>query len=296
MRGVHGLSTICWFDFCRMTRHTSNVVTKPQTKPKKARRLPSYEVIGQFYDDLWSASPREWTAARRQLLEPVLSEARQVCELGCGTGVTATEFARRGLKVFARDFSREMCRITREKAQAEGLDVQVSQADMRTFRLPVQVDLVTSEWGVINHLPRRADLAQTFRAVARALRPGGHFYFDLHQRKLYEDHWSQVLVGDGVTADQGRDFFAAQRSGYDRGSGKGWTEVTLFLRHAGHLWERRRERIEEIHWPHGEIVRDLSGAGLRLLRVFDFTALDSPPSAKRVPGGARTMYLAQKKG
>jgi hypothetical protein len=99
-----------------------------------------------------------------------------------------------------------------------------------------------------------------------------------------------------VSADQGRKFFAAQRSGYDRGSGKGWTEVTLFIRQAGGLWERRRERIEEIHWPHGEIVRNLNRAGLDLLRVFDFTALDSAPSAKKVPGSARTMYLAQKKG
>ena len=268
----------------------------PQTKPKKARRSPSYEAIGQFYDDLWEERPRTWTAARRRLLEPALSRARQVCELGCGTGKTAIEFARRGLRVFARDFAPEMCRIAREKARAEDLDVRVSRADMRTFRLPAQVDLVTSEWGVINHLRRRSDLARTFRAVARALRAGGYFYFDLHQRKLYEEHWSQILMARGVSTDQGRKFFAVQRGGYDRSSGKGWTEITIFVHRAGRLWERRHERIEEIHWPHGEIVRDLGRAGLQLLRVFDFTDLSSAPSPKKVPGGLRTMYLARKKG
>jgi SAM-dependent methyltransferase len=265
-----------------------------QTNSRKARRSPSYGAIGQFYDDLWGEIPRAWAVARRQLLEPALSPARQVCDLGCGTGITAMEFARRGLKVFASDFSPEMCRITRQKARAEGLDVRVSRADVRTFRLPVQVDLVTSEWGVINHLPRRADLAQTFGAVARALLPGGYFYFDLHQQKLYEEHWSRTFIGDGVSADQGRQFFAAQRGGYDRSSGKGWTEITIFVHHAGQLWERRRERVEEIHWPHAQIVRDLARAGLQLLRVFEFTDVNSPPSPKKVPGGLRTMYLARK--
>jgi hypothetical protein len=53
--------------------------------------------------------------------------------------------------------------------------------------------------------------------------------------------------------------------------------------------------VEEIHWPHGEIVRDLGRAGLRLLRILEFTDVESPPSPKKVPAGLRTMYLAQKK-
>lgn len=267
-----------------------------RTKSKKTPRSPSYEAIGQFYDDLWGENPRAWTAARSRLLEPVLSQAREVCELGCGTGITAIDFARRGLRVFALDFSREMCRITREKARAERLDVRVARADMRTFRLPAQVDLVTSEWGVINHLRRRADLLRTFRAVARTLRPGGHFYFDLHQRKVYEEQWSGALIADSVSRADGREFFMAQQGGYDRSSGKGWTEITVFVHSAGRFWERRRERVEEIYWPHGEIVRDLGRAGFRLLRVFDFVDDHSAPSPKKVPGGLRTMYLARKKG
>jgi SAM-dependent methyltransferase len=263
---------------------------------KTKRRSPSYEAIGQFYDSLWTENPRAWTTARSQMLEPILSHVRQVCELGCGTGISAIEFARRGLKVFALDYSREMCRVTREKALAEDLDVQVGRADMRSFRIPGQVDLVTSEWGVINHLQRRADLVQTFRAVARALRPGGYFYFDLHQRKLYEGGWTQTLMGDGVIAGAGTEFFAAQHGGYDRTSGKGWTEITIFARRPGGLWERRRERVEEIHWPHGEIVRDLRRAGFQLLRVSDFTDINSAPSPKKVHEGLRTMYLARKKG
>ena len=265
-------------------------------KRNETRRPPSYEAVGQFYDDIWGELPRAWVAARSRLLAPVLSEVRRVCDLGCGSGDTAMDFARRGLKVFALDFSREMCRMTREKARAEHLDVTVGRADMRTFRLPVPVDLITSEWGVINHLPRRADLLRTFRSVARALRPGGYFYFDLHQRKVYEEQWAGTDVGEGVTKDGGRPFFVIQRGGFDQGRGAGWTEITVFVQKAGGLWERRGERVEEIFWPHGEIARDLRLAGFQLLGLFNFASSESAPSPKKVAGALRTMYLARKKG
>lgn len=267
-----------------------------RTKRNETRRAPSYEQVGQFYDDIWSDLPRAWVKARGRLLAPVLPQVRRVCDLGCGSGETAMDFARRGLKVFALDYSREMCRMTREKARAERLDVTVGRADMRTFRLPVQVDLVTSEWGVINHLRRRADLVGTFRSVARALRPGGYFYFDLHQRKVYEEHWAGTDVGEGFTKDNGRPYFVIQRGGFDRKRGAGWTEITVFVRRAGGLWERRSERVEEIFWPHAEIVRDLRLVGFRLLGLCDFTDSESAPSAKKTGAAVRTMYLTRKKG
>lgn len=266
-----------------------------RAKGKPARRSQWYGAIGQYYDTLWDGIPRIWTEARRRLLDPILPQVRQVCELGCGTGTSSIEFARGGLKVFALDYSGEMCRITREKAREEGLDVWVGRADMRSFRLPQQVDLVTSEWGVINHLPRRAELGRTFRAVARALRPGGYFYFDLHQRRFYEDVFSQTVIADKVNAGSGREFFAAQRGGFDRSRDIGWTEITLFVCGSGGRWERRRERIEEIYWPHGEIVRHLRRAGFHLLYAFDFVNPDTP-RPKKPHQGLRTMYLAVKKG
>jgi SAM-dependent methyltransferase len=270
----------------------------PHSRPKHrtGRLSPSYEVFGQFYDAIWGEKPGwpAWAAGRRQILRPVLSQVREVCDLGCGTGVNAIEFARRGLRVFALDFSREMCRLTRQRARAEKLDVGVRRADMRTFRLPVQVDLVTSEWGVINHLPRRADLGQTFRAVARALRPGGYFYFDLHDRKLYEDIWTHTYAGEGVSTDQRRKLFAVHRGGFDRKSGKGRIELDIFVQESRGSWKRHRERIEEIYWPYGQIVRDLRRTGFRLLSVLDFTGPGAAPSPKKVADGLRTIYLAQK--
>jgi hypothetical protein len=62
------------------------------------------------------------------------------------------------------------------------------------------------------------------------------------------------------------------------------------------MWERHDDLLEEIEWPHADIVRHLRQAGLELVRVLDFSDLAAPPSTRRVSTGLRTMYLARKRG
>lgn len=138
-------------------------------------RLP-YRDLAAVYDQLFGGPrARVWQRIRWRLLRRILPQVRTACDLGCGTGSPALEFARRGLKVFAVDRSPAMCRIARQKARDAGLPLRVIRADLRRFRLPEPVDLVTSEFTVLNHLPRKADLAPALAAVRHVLRPGGFF-------------------------------------------------------------------------------------------------------------------------
>ena len=164
-----------------MTRQSTKSALKPNT----------YAELGPVYDEIWPLYEKSWVRNRGKLLGSILPGVKSVCELGCGSGTAAIDFARRGLKVYAVDLSPEMCRVTRGKVRETGLPVRVWRADMRTFKLPEPVDLVCSQWGVINHLPNRSQLAQVARAVARALRPGGYFYFDLHGAGS-DKQWSET--------------------------------------------------------------------------------------------------------
>jgi SAM-dependent methyltransferase len=138
-----------------------------------------HQWLAEYYDQLFTFHLPWFETARRRILGQILPKVESACDLCCGTGPTALSFARRGVRVTGVDLSPVMCRLAREKARRAGLPLRVIRADMREFRLPEPVDLITCEFDALNHVARKEDLRQVAQAVSRALRPGGHFYFDV---------------------------------------------------------------------------------------------------------------------
>src|SRR5690349_5033688 len=98
--------------------------------------MRQYQLLAHYYDQFFNFHVDWYRNARRKVLGRILPEVRSACDLACGTGTTAVELARRGIKVFAVDLSPVMCRLTRQKALRAKIRVRVLEGDMRTFRLP----------------------------------------------------------------------------------------------------------------------------------------------------------------
>ena len=148
-----------------------------------------YGLLAEYYDQLFTFHLSWYEAARQRVLGGILANVESACDLACGTGTTALELARRGIKMCGVDLSPTMCRLAREKSRRLGLPLRVIRGDMRHFRLPEPVDLVLCEFDALNHVERKGDLALAGRAVSRALRPGGYFYFDVNNRLAFETIW-----------------------------------------------------------------------------------------------------------
>jgi len=223
--------------------------------------------------------------ARKHILGKLIDQTESACDLGCGTGTLAIEFARRGIKAYGVDLSPAMCRLARAKAREAGVKVRVVRADMRSFELPEPVDLVTCQADALNHVPSKAGLVQVARAVSAALRPGGHFYFDVNTRLAFKECWTHTwwLEEPGVVV--------AMRNGNDYAHDCAWSDVEWFVKE-GELWRRHHERVEEVCWSDAEIRRALGGAGFDRIRAWDVGRFiqDHPI----VRPGHRTFYLARK--
>jgi SAM-dependent methyltransferase len=247
----------------------------------------SYRWLAEYYDSVFDFAPGWGAKARDRVLGPVLPKVRSACDIACGTGSTALWLARKGIRTSAMDLSPGMVRQAREKARAAGLSIRVECGDMRELRLPEPVDLVTCEFDALNHVPRRSDLKRVATAVARALVPGGWFYFDVNTRLAFRKLWPTTWWIEK------RDVILAMHGGYNAKRDQGWSDVEVFVR-KGRLWERHTERIVEVCWTNREIRSALKEAGFSTIRGWDAAPL--MVEGGDVPPGCRTFYLARKKG
>jgi SAM-dependent methyltransferase len=245
------------------------------------QKLP-YSLLAQVYDRIQPHRPEINRRARQVVLKGVLPKVHSVCDLGCGTGITAVELAKRGLQVVGIDKSPHMCRLTRERARRAGLPVKVLCADMRRFRLPSPVDLVLCEFSGLGHMKGRGDLWRVVRRVAEALSPGGFFYFDV----LPTGPSRQSSCNEWVR-EKG-DLMVCCRTVYDPGLCREEIEINWFTPVRG-LWRRYRERMRVAHWSTATIRDALRRAGFRRVRVFDGTPFRTRPGMR-----LGTYFLAQK--
>ncbi|MCC4589089.1 class I SAM-dependent methyltransferase [Xanthomonas melonis] len=100
-------------------------------------------------------------------------------DLGCGTGLDAGEFARRGYRVLATDWSPAMVERTRQRAAAQGLETRLAAAHVgiqQLDQLAGPFDGMYSNFGPLNCAP---DLPAVAAQCARLLRADGCLVFSV---------------------------------------------------------------------------------------------------------------------
>ena len=175
--------------------------------------------------------------------------------------------------------------LARNTARRAGVKLRVLRADMRKFRLPEQVDLVICEGDAINHLDRKSELKGVAMSVARALRPGGWFYFDANNRAGFRRYWENTWWHEkpGVVM--------VMRNGNDAGKDRAWCDVEWFIRSGRDTWQRRHEHVGEVCWSAEEIRTIFKCTGFDRVRAWDAAPYFNNPLITR---GCRTIYLARK--
>lgn len=123
-----------------------------------------------------------WHVARRLIVQHALSRCSlrptdRVLDVGCGTGATSAELAKRAHTV-ACDFSGDALRYARER----GLDV--ARADATVLPFPDQSFQLVVALDVVEHLD---DDAAALREFMRVLKPGGHLLLTV---PAYQRMWS----------------------------------------------------------------------------------------------------------
>ena len=134
--------------------------------------MTSYDAFAPLYD--------AWSSHMTEDVEFYVDLAREadgpIVELAVGNGRVAVPVAKAtGRRVIGIDTSEAMLAGARERAAAEGVQLDLRQGDMRDLSLDEPAALIYCPFRSLLHLPTWPDRRRVFERVAASLRPGGRF-------------------------------------------------------------------------------------------------------------------------
>jgi SAM-dependent methyltransferase len=227
--------------------------------------MTSYERFGEFYDSVMG----DRRAAAEQVMElirAVKPDAKNVLELGCGTG-SILKCLQDVYEVSGLDISGKMLSVARKKVPQSKLFRQ----DMIDFRIDCRFDVILCVFDSINHVRRFSDWKKAFAAVRRHLSPGGCFIFDINtQRKL-----ERLIAGPPWVHRFGRNLLIIDVTALASG-GSNWN-VKVFEHLNGSRYALHEEDIIEVSFPFPQVMAALRAHYVKV-RVIDPDR--SRPSAK----------------
>jgi SAM-dependent methyltransferase len=182
-------------------------------------------------------------------------------DVACGGGEFAVAMARRGIEVTGVDQSPEMLALARRSAESSGVKVTFLEQDMRELRLPSPKDAATCLYDSLNYLVDEKEFEQALAAIARGLRVGGLFLFDMNTLRGMATKWANRtwLVRDI------EDELEVHQTEFDYDTGIATIRINAFLQRQGDLFERIREVHRERGYPLPVIEAALAAAGFAIL-------------------------------
>jgi SAM-dependent methyltransferase len=133
-----------------------------------------------------------------QLIQQYAPHARQLLELGCGTGSHAVVLAKQGYHIHGVDFSSEMLQQAGDRLSRLTPELSsrlcFTAGDIRSVRINQTFDVVLSLFHVISYQIANEDLQSAFETVRAHLQPGGIFIFDVWYGPAVLTNYPEVRV------------------------------------------------------------------------------------------------------
>ena len=247
-----------------------------------------YADLAAFYDEM-AKDPaiqvfyREWRRSLRAAMAEYGVRPRVLVDLACGTGNATVPWARRrGLRVVGVDRSEAMLRVARRKSSA----VRWYRQDLKSLRIAERADVVTCHFDALNHVLREADLQRVFDNVARILREGGLFQFDLNTR-----HMLRWLGGRQKLLRAGPHWYVADNA-FDPSTGVATFRQVWFVAR-GRLYRRMDVTVQERAYEDRDLRRMLGRTGMDLVEVWPQRAVAGRPGRKVYLARARQRQTSQ---
>lgn len=192
-----------------------------------------------------------WSSDRDYYFAQATTPGTRILDLGCGTGLLATAYARQGHPVTGVDPSAQMLQVARSRPGGDS--VRWIQAAAQSFEASGSYDLVVMTGHAFQVLLTEADAAAVFARIRNSLVPGGRWVFESRNPAYdWAGRWNytfELQTPDGSVCESRR------LLRFDQG-----------LLHFELSYDFREQRLISTSclrfWRFDEIVAGLASAGL----------------------------------
>lgn len=129
-------------------------------------------------------------------------EGGSLLDVGCGPGRFAVPFAKRGFAVTGIDITPFLLQKARAYADAEKIELELVEEDMRNFRRPASFDLALSMLTSFGYFDDERENLTVLKNIYASLKPGGVFIFDTYGKEIiarvFQATSSEKLPGGGL--------------------------------------------------------------------------------------------------
>ena len=206
--------------------------------------MTSYDIFGEFYDAVMGDRAQA-TEQLRNLIRTANPKARNVLELGCGTGSVLRQLSKH-YDVWGLDLSKQMLSIARKKVPPPRL----SRQNMVNFRLRQRFDVICCVFDSLNHVASFTQWKHLFNNVHRHLADEGVFIFDINTQKKLNRH----IAEPAWVHKFGKNILIMKVTKTNGGSN--WN-IKVFERTGRNRYLLHEEDIQEVSFPVRKIIRAL---------------------------------------
>lgn len=239
------------------------------------------DVYDRFTDDF---NYDDWTNWYLKLVKSVKPDAKEICDVGCGTGSVSVRLAKMGYHITGIDLSEDMLRVASDKARAWGVKIRFAKQNMCALALPKAADALICPCDGVNYLTEETAVKAFFERAFASLRSGGAFAFDVSNREKLEKMGTDCLYGED-RADETylwmNEFDAEKRLLHMR--------IAFFVREK----DGRYRKFTEMHTQKAHSVCALR-ALLEAAGFINVTVFGGDEGESEGPGGKRAYFLCQR--
>jgi ubiquinone/menaquinone biosynthesis C-methylase UbiE len=150
--------------------------------------VESFGPIAPYYDELMASVPyRMWVGYYLLLLAQQDAHPKKILDVCCGTGTMAEMLQREGFSMTGLDIAPGMIEAARKKAVKKKLPIRYECLDAAEFELGDTFDAALSFFDSLNNIIEPARFQMALGQVAKHLKPGGSFIFDLNTAFAFEE-------------------------------------------------------------------------------------------------------------